>query len=139
MILIGLILAAAASAVAVDLWLENPHLMMTVQAFGHTWSQPMWVLLVTGVAVGFGGLVGLLMMGGGMRRSRRIRVERRAAMRDRELLARQPVAEPAPAPAAQPVVTGPAVGTMSEAEGAPATPARRRGLFSRSGRHVARN
>ncbi len=134
MIVIGLILAGAASAIAIDVWLENTPAMISVQAFGHTWSQPVWVLVLVGVAVGFGGLLGLLIAATGARRAQRLRAERRSMLRDRERRERESAAVPA---AAQP---GSVTDSRVHATGAaPATAPRRRGLFRRGGQHAVRS
>lgn len=141
MVLIGVLLVGAASAVAADVWLENPDLMVTVQAFGRSWSAHFWALLVVGMAIGFAGLLGLLLTGKGSLRARRVRGERRSVLRERDRLERQVAEErakragadhPAGAAAAAPTaVGGPARATMDSGSGGDTAESARPGLLRR--------
>jgi hypothetical protein len=108
MILIGFILVGAAVALGIDIAMENSGARLSVEAFGHTFSQPPWVLLAAGAACGALVLIGLAAMGAGTARRRRLWMEHRGAIRQRDRLALQldqlradrQRAEEQPAPAA---------------------------------------
>ena len=88
LLLLGLIFIGAAVAVGIDVWQENSaHL--TVQGFGHTFSQPPWVVIVVGAVCGALVLLGLALLFAGAASRRRLVAERRAAMRDRDRLVKQ--------------------------------------------------
>jgi uncharacterized membrane protein len=86
--LLGLIFIGAAVAAGIDVWRENDtHL--TVQGFGHTFSQPPWVVIVVGAVCGALILLGLAMFLSGAAARRRLVSERRAVLRDHERLVKQ--------------------------------------------------
>jgi hypothetical protein len=89
MILIGFILVGAAVALGVDVAMENSDARLSVVAFGHTFSQPPWVVLVVGAICGALVLIGLGAMGAGTARRRRLWREHRGAIRERDRLAVQ--------------------------------------------------
>jgi len=92
LVLVGLIFIGAAVAVGVDVWRENSA-HVSVQAFGHAFSQPPWVVIVVGTVCGALIVLGLAMLLTGAAARRRLLVERRAAIRDRDRLAQQASAE----------------------------------------------
>jgi hypothetical protein len=87
MILIGFILAGAAVALGIDIAMENSGARLSVEAFGHTFSQPPWVLLAVGAVGGALVVVGLAAMGAGTARRRRLWRDHRGAIRQRDRLA----------------------------------------------------
>ena len=88
LLLLGVVFIGAAVAVGIDVWRENSaHL--TVQGFGHTFSQPPWVVIVVGAVCGALIVLGLVMLFGGAASRRRLATERRAALRDRDRLLKQ--------------------------------------------------
>jgi hypothetical protein len=86
--LLGLICIGAAVAAGIDVWREN-NTHLTVQGFGHTFSQPPWVVIVVGAVCGALILLGLAMFLSGAMARRRLVGERRAALREREQLLKQ--------------------------------------------------
>jgi hypothetical protein len=92
LLLLGLVFIGAAVAVGIDVWRENSA-NLTVQGFGHTFSQPPWVAVVVGAACGALVLLGLAMVFRGVASRRRLAAERRAAFRDRDRLLRQAEAD----------------------------------------------
>jgi hypothetical protein len=86
MILIGFILVGAAVALGIDVAMENSGARLSVESFGHTFSQPPWVLLVVGAICGALVVMGLTAMGAGTARRRRLWRERRGAIRQRDRL-----------------------------------------------------
>jgi hypothetical protein len=89
MILIGFIVVGAAVAVGIDIGTENSGARLSVEGFGHTVSQPPWVVLVVGAVCGAAALLGLSIMAKGAAHRRRLWLERRGALRQRDQLARQ--------------------------------------------------
>jgi hypothetical protein len=87
MILIGFIFVGAAVAIGVDVGMENSGARLSVEAFGHTFSQPPWVVVAVGAVFGAVALIGIGMMVRGTSRRRRLWVERRGALRQRDRLA----------------------------------------------------
>ena len=83
-----MVFIGAAVAVGIDVWREN-NAHLTVQGFGHTFSQPPWVVIVVGTVCGVLIVLGLAMLFSGAVSRRRLAAERRAAFRDRDRLMRQ--------------------------------------------------
>jgi len=126
MIVIGFILLAIAIAVGADVVVENTG-RIDVQAFGQTISASPGGLLLVGVACGLVGVFGLMLMRDSAARSRRRRVQARAAAHQRDELAAQVERERA-AHAAPNAVNGPAesqVADLRDEPAAPAAPSRR--------------
>jgi hypothetical protein len=92
MILIGLIFIGAALTVGIDVWQQDSGHVL-VQGFGHTFSQPPWVVLVVGAVCGALLVLGLGLLDGASARGRRLRREHRALLRERDRLAEQAQAE----------------------------------------------
>jgi hypothetical protein len=89
MILVGFILVAAAVALGIDIGMENTGARLSITSFGHTFSQPPWVVVVVGAACGMVLVIGMSMMATGAARRRRRWMERRDALRQRDRLAQQ--------------------------------------------------
>jgi len=89
MILVGFILVGAAAALGIDVGMENTGARLSITSFGHTFSQPPWVVVVVGAACGMAVAVGITMMATGAARRRRRWLERRDALRQRDRLAQQ--------------------------------------------------
>jgi hypothetical protein len=92
LLLLGLVFIGAAAAVGIDVWQEN-NAHLTVQGFGHTFSQPPWVVIVVGAVCGALIILGLMMLMGGAASRRRLGAERRSALRDRDRLMKQAESE----------------------------------------------
>ncbi len=94
LLLIGLVFVGAAVAVGIDVWRENStHARLTVQAFGHTFSQPPWAVIVVGTVCGALIVLGLVSLYLGAAARRRLVAERRAAFRERDRLVKQAEAD----------------------------------------------
>jgi hypothetical protein len=89
MILFGFILIGAAVAIGIDVGMENTGVRLTITSFGHTFSQPPWVVVVVGAACGMVLLIGMSLMATGAARRRRLWLERRDALRQRDRLVQQ--------------------------------------------------
>jgi hypothetical protein len=89
MILVGFILVGAAAALGIDIGMENTGARLSITSFGHTFSQPPWVVVVVGAACGMVVVIGMSIMGSGAARRRRLWLERRDALRQRDRLAQQ--------------------------------------------------
>ena len=89
MILVGFILVGAAVAIGIDLGMENTGARLSITSFGHTFSQPPWVVIVVGAACGMVVVIGMSMMATGAARRRRLWLERRDALRQRDRLVQQ--------------------------------------------------
>jgi hypothetical protein len=90
LVLLGLIFIGAAVAVGIDVWRENSNSAhLTAQGFGHTFSQPPWVVIVVGAVCGALIVLGLAMFLVGAASRRRFVGERRAALRERDQLLKQ--------------------------------------------------
>ncbi len=89
MILVGFILVGAAVALGIDIGMENTGVRLSITSFGHTFSQPPWVVFVVGAACGMVAVIGMSMVATGAARRRRLWLERRDAMRQRDRLAQQ--------------------------------------------------
>ena len=74
--LLGLIFIGAAVAVGIDVWRENTNTHLAVQGFGHTFSQPPWVVIVVGAVCGALILLGLAMFLAGAAARRLCRTQR---------------------------------------------------------------
>ena len=123
MMILGLILLAAAVVLGVEVIIANDA-TMTMHLWGWSWQMDAFWLAVGGAIILAVGLIGLALMQGGARRSRRLRRERRdLAAENRRLAARSerderdrrdaPVAAPMNRPAT-------ATHTGAVAPGAPA-------------------
>jgi len=88
MVLIGLLLAAIGVAVVIDVIVQNSTTIQ-VHSFGHVFSMRPGVVMLIGAGAGIIVVIGLTMISSGMARRRRIRAERRAALRERDQLAAQ--------------------------------------------------
>ena len=88
MFLVGLILFAAAAAGALIGIVQNRHLVIDVHALGQIWTVHAYWVLVAGVIVAVVGLLGLGIMNRGAERSRRLRRERRALVRENRRLSK---------------------------------------------------
>jgi hypothetical protein len=60
-VLTGLVLIGGAAAVGIEVWRANSA-DVTVEAFGHTFSQPPWVTLAAGAACGAAAVLGLALL-----------------------------------------------------------------------------
>jgi len=87
MIVIGFIFFAAAVAGASILIAQNSDTMLDVNFLGYTWNVHVYWLVVAGLVATALGLAGLLVMGRGVARYRRLRREHRGLVRDHERLA----------------------------------------------------
>jgi hypothetical protein len=91
-VLIGLLLIGVVLAAGIDVWKENgAHIK--VQGFGHSFSQPPWVVLLVGAGCGVLLVIGLGLIARGVARSRRLRREHEEVLRDRDRLAKEIEAE----------------------------------------------
>jgi hypothetical protein len=88
-ILIGFIIVAAVVALGVDIGMENSHSRLSIEAFGHAFSQRPWVVIVIGAVCGAMAIIGLSAMASGAARRRRLWLEHRGAVRERDRLAKQ--------------------------------------------------
>jgi uncharacterized integral membrane protein len=88
MVLIGLLLAAIGVAVVTDVIVQNTATIQ-VHSFGHVFSMRPGVVMLIGAGAGIVVVIGLTMISSGMGRRRRIRSERRTALRERDQLAAQ--------------------------------------------------
>jgi hypothetical protein len=122
MMILGLILLAAAVVLAIELIIANDA-TMTMHLWGWSWQMDAFWLAVGGAIILAVGLIGLALMQGGARRSRRLRRERRdLAEENRRLAARSERDERdhrapvnAPAPADRPAMNRPATTTHTGA------------------------
>jgi biopolymer transport protein ExbB/TolQ len=89
MILVGFILVGAAVAIGIDIGMENTGARLSITSFGHTFSQPPWVVIVAGAVCGMVVVIGMSMMATGAARRRRRWLERRDALRQRDRLVQQ--------------------------------------------------
>ncbi len=87
MIVIGFVFFAAAVAGASILIAQNSDTMLDVNVLGYTWNVHVYWLVVAGLVATAVGLAGLLVMGRGVARYRRLRREHRGLVRDHERLA----------------------------------------------------
>jgi hypothetical protein len=88
MLVIGLIFIGAVLAVGMDVWQEN-NAHVVAQGFGHTFSQPPWVVLVAGAACGALLVVGVALLAGANARRRRLYHEHLEVLRDVDRLAKE--------------------------------------------------
>jgi hypothetical protein len=133
MIVIGFIFFAAAIAGASILIAQNSDTMLDVNVLGYTWNVHVYWLVVAGLVATAVALAGLLVMGRGVARYRRLRREHRGLVRDHERLAasysaasettatgsRAPVEREPVGAAVGPTTATPA--SASETDGAPRT------------------
>jgi len=125
MMILGLILLAAAVVLAIELIIANDA-TMTMHLWGWSWQMDAFWLAVGGAIILAVGLIGLALMQGGARRSRRLRRERRdLAEENRRLAARSERDErdrrapvTAPAPTNRPATTT-HTGAMAPGAGGP--------------------
>jgi len=89
MILVGFFLVGAVVSIGIDIGMENTGVTLSVASFGHTFSQAPWVVAVVGAACGMVVVIGMSMMAIGAARRRRLWLERRDALRQRDRLAQQ--------------------------------------------------
>jgi hypothetical protein len=87
MIVIGFVFFAAAVAGASILIAQNIDTMLDVNFLGYTWNVHVYWLVVAGLVATAVALAGLLVMGRGVARYRRLRREHRGLVRDHERLA----------------------------------------------------
>ena len=87
MIVIGFVFFAAAVAGASILIAQNSDTMLDVNFLGYTWNVHVYWLVVAGLVATALGLAGLLVMGRGVARYRRLRREHHKLVRDHERLA----------------------------------------------------
>jgi uncharacterized integral membrane protein len=85
-LVVGLILLAAAVAVALVLVVQNRGTPVDVHAAGHTWAVHPYSIVLAGLAIGFVGLLGLTMMRAGAGRVHRLRRERAELLAENERL-----------------------------------------------------
>jgi hypothetical protein len=89
MVLIGLILLAAAVAAGVDVAVQNHAATLTIQGAGQTATATPAEVLAGGVVCALVAVVGLLLIADGYRHRRRVRMEARTAVTQRDELAAQ--------------------------------------------------
>lgn len=87
MIVIGFLFLAAAVAGASILIAQNSDTMLDVNVLGYTWNVHVYWLVVAGLVATAVAMAGLLVMGRGIARYRRLRREHRGLVRDHERLA----------------------------------------------------
>jgi hypothetical protein len=133
MIVIGFVFLAAAVAGASILIAQNSDTMLDVNVLGYTWNVHAYWLVVAGLVATAVALAGLLVMGRGVARYRRLRREHRGLVRDHERLAasysattettstasRAPVGREPVGAAVGPTTASPA--QAAETDGAPTT------------------
>ena len=116
MIVIGFIFLAAAVAGASALIAQNYNTMLDVHVLGYTWNVHAYWLVVAGLVATAVAMAGLLVMGRGIARYRRLRREHRGLVRDHERLAASYSA------ASETTTTGPQVPVEREPVGAAVGP-----------------